>query len=87
MIITAEQSARQNSAYRRHHEGRFGNGAPFAVSIELDRISRLTGLERNTSVSLRHILLIVLILFFFPQAIVEAGEQVRDGFFGFVAHV
>ena len=32
MIITAEQSAGQNSAYRRQIEGRSGNGAPFSFS-------------------------------------------------------
>ena len=31
MIVPAEKSAGQNSAYRHHnYEGRFGNGAPFA---------------------------------------------------------
>jgi len=33
MIAAAENSAAQNSAYRRQIEGRSGNGAPFAILL------------------------------------------------------
>src|SRR5437868_833663 len=52
MIAVAENSAAQNSAYRCQIEGRFGNGAPFAIFMSISAqlwVDSLTDADERAS--------------------------------------